>query len=196
MLDRIVVNAFVQEGAYIARCCSNGGGAFVRMFFRTPRDQLSPIDAAPYVEEIHAINADFFVVSGDTEIQMRRIIPDIAMIFALRPSLLLAWLTASSSQDALAKLLHMYTYDRHPPCTFFRAQLDPRARKTAWSFAAIVSHAMREVEASDATVPLYYRVVLWLENNVVDWKTTIPGVILVHEIVAAVLFKRRCVGKR
>lgn len=193
LIDRIICNTFKAEARYITKCVLHGNDHFTRLFFRRdPTAQhLTPELARPILEEIKAVCADFYMVSGDSEIQMRRIVPGIATLFVVCPSLLVAWMSSARDTDALANLLHMQVYDKHPPYTYFRINMTAGMRRTAWSFAAVVSHGIREqakLKTTHKQHPLFMRVTHWMEECVQDWHTTIPGILLIHEIIRAVKY--------
>ena len=143
-------------------------------------------------DEVALASSEFYAVSGDSEIQVRHLISRFASVFIMRPSLLVGTFCTCNDTDAFAVFMNAVSYDRGPTHMFFRT-LTPSQQRIVWSFSAIVSHAVRECRKDPEipkTWPLCMRVVAWLETHCSgNWRTTLPAVLLVQELIEAIKCK-------
>lgn len=163
------------------RCFSRPRGLIRDRFFSEhPDAQEVPSGyGAVIAEATRAIHRDFYNVSADSEIQVSRLSFPLSVLFAQRPSLIIA----AFSSNGLSVLLRNETIHFAPDA--FVSMCMPQSRRTVWLFAAIVVRAARELQitASDPRGVAVTRVVAWMERFVHGWTTTLPFVLLADEIL-------------
>lgn len=150
-----------------------------------------PNMAALSDEELHSIGHevnnvvnDFFSVSCDSEIQVRKLILPLAQLFVLRTNLLTAAFAYNEQRMSMIHLL----YSNPSPFPTFRESFHPTCRRAAWAFAAMVSHAFSEArnETRDG-VQMTRRVLDWMQRNLHGFVLNVPNLLLVHAILEILL---------
>lgn len=141
------------------------------------------------------IQKDFFVVSGDSEIQVSKLVMPLSMLFAQRPSLIIA----AFSPNGFGTMMYLNASDVHLSLDTFLTSCSPGLRKIVWLLGAIVSHAIRDSGVSHRTsrADTLRLVMHWIERYVRGWSTTIPSLLLIDEIacVCRRVIEYRCITK-
>lgn len=197
---RVAHRAIMRQAHHVSACCrAEEHFDLATHFFReNPQADMTEFYAAipHFRSEISLACMDFYHVSCDTELCLRGLVAVCATVFVMRPVLATAVFLTPTPTDGFALLFNAITYGPARPVATFRS-LPPAQRRAAWTLAALVSHATRACVRNKSARRgryLHARVVAWLESNCGSlWQTSVPSVLLVHELVAAI--KRDHVGR-
>lgn len=156
-----------------------GGDAAKGGFWQRARRECGTMPGQDYTcsvfRQSRLIQRDFYQVSRDSTVQVYRLVARMSLVLAQRPSLVLA---AFAPEHGFALLMRLLDAGGMPPDTFL-SRLSPGVRRSVWLLCGIVW--LGAVSQGRNT----WQVLAWMERCVCGWQTTLPRVLLVHEILVA-----------
>lgn len=182
-LDYLVFQTFITQ----LRSSDSHLIPFQRRFFRETGCNVMPIEYVKCImQNACKIRADFFSVSGDSEIQVCKLSLPMAIYFAQRPSLLIS--TFLDNGLGMLLMCTKTTPHRCPSPDTFLNSFSPGLRRMIWTFCAVVFHALRRTGVTRSKFnsnrgAALSHIVKWLGTSVCGWSHNVPAIIFLNEII-------------